>query len=155
MRLNQVLLIVVFMVGCASNGNPKEDAQLLDLVPKIENQKHGEESYTPEDLYDAINHLKKLLKPEKIKAMKQGSEKDMIQYHFGLGIWMRNNWGLWGGSKLSEWFNSIGIHHPDDMSGIILDSLWRDLNDQPLHLREQVEYYKAYWKQAEESHESE
>ena len=89
--------------------------------------------------------------------MKQGSESDMIQYHHGFGTWLRNNWGLWKGSRLSLWFNHKGIRHPDDMSGIILRSFWRHLNSKPIKLSEQVNYYKEYWKKAleEEKRETE
>jgi hypothetical protein len=39
-----------------------------------------------------------------------------------------------------------GIFHPDDMSGIILDSFWRHLHSQPIKLEEQTAYYQEYWK---------
>jgi len=105
-----------------------------------------DEAYIPKDLDDCFAHLKKLLKPEDIVKMRSGTEDDMIQYHHGLGRWMRNNWGLWGeGSRLAKWFNSKGIMHPDDMSGIILDSFWRHLNDKPIKLKEQVKCYQDYW----------
>jgi len=70
----------------------------------------------------------------------------MSQYHFGLGMGMRNEWGLWGGSRLAKWFNAQGITHPDDMSGIILHSFWRHLNGKPITLEQQVKYYQDYWK---------
>lgn len=70
--------------------------------------------------------------------------------HFGLGRWIRNNWGLWkGDSKLCEWFKRQGIHHPDDMSGIILASYYRHKNDIPIKLEEQIQHYKDYWKNQE------
>ena len=37
----------------------------------------------------------------------------------------------------------------DDMSGIILDSFWRHLNQKPIKLDEQVKYYQDYWKKHE------
>jgi hypothetical protein len=64
-------------------------------------------------------------------------------------MWLRNNWGLWKGSRLSKWFNEKGIQAPDDMSGIILDSFWRHLNGKPLKLDEQIKYYQDYWKMIE------
>ena len=102
--------------------------------------------YVPTNLEDAFGELKKMLHPDLLKEIKEGSEQDMIGYHMGLGLWMRNNWGLWGGSRLAKYFNGIGIFHPDDMSGIILDSFWRHLNSQPLKLEEQVAHYQRYWK---------
>jgi uncharacterized C2H2 Zn-finger protein len=61
---------------------------------------------------------------------------------------MRNNWQLWGGSRLSKYFNDKGIYHPDDMSGIILDSYHRNLNGQEIKLDEQVKYYQDYWEKS-------
>jgi len=45
---------------------------------------------------------------------------DMIRYHLGLGMWMRNNWGLWGGSRLYKYFRDKGLSDPEDMSSIVL-----------------------------------
>ena len=104
--------------------------------------------YVPEDLEDAFVELEKMLRPELIADIKSRPEKDMIEHHFGLGIWMRNNWALWKGSRLSEYFNKLGIDHPDDMAGIILDSFWRHLNNRPIDLDSQIARYKAYWENA-------
>ncbi len=102
--------------------------------------------YIPRNLEEAFIELKKMLRPDLLKEMKEGSEQDMVQYHMGLGLWMRNNWSLWAGSRLGKYFNGIGISHPDDMSGIILDSFWRHLNAKPIRLEEQVAYYQRFWR---------
>lgn len=81
--------------------------------------------YIPKDLPDTFEQLDKEL-PEitrkEMKALKARSE--MIVYHHGLGTWLRNNWGLWGGSRLQKYFTDKGIRHPDDMSSIILYFYW-------------------------------
>lgn len=102
--------------------------------------------YIPTNLEDAFSELKKMLHPELLREIKEGTEQNMIQHHMGLGRWMRNNWGLWGGSRLGKYFNGIGIFHPDDMSGIILDSFWRHLNSKPIELEKQVAHYQQFWK---------
>ena len=48
----------------------------------------------------------------------------MIKYHLGLGMWMRNNWGLWGGSRLQKYFTDKGVTHPEGMSSVILFYYW-------------------------------
>jgi len=101
--------------------------------------------YVPKDLDDAFVELKKILDPKVLSELKQGKEAELAKYHFGLGMWMRNNWGLWKGTRLADYFESLGILHPDDMSGIILTSFYRHLNGRPVRLDEQAEYYKAYW----------
>jgi len=75
----------------------------------------------------------------------------MNLYHMSMGLWMRNNWGLWKGSRLAKWFNAQGIIHPDDMSGIILTSFWRHLNNKPIGLDEQVKFYQDWWGKMEDS----
>jgi hypothetical protein len=106
--------------------------------------------YIPRDLDDCFVELTKMLPEGEVEKMKNGPEEAMNRYHHGLGRWMRNKWGLWKGSRLSKWFNDKGIQHPDDMSGIILHSFWRHLNNKPVKLGEQVRYYQDYWKRMRE-----
>jgi hypothetical protein len=101
--------------------------------------------YIPKDLEDSFAQLESLLKQEEIEKIRSGTDDRMIDYQFGLGLWMRNNWGLWSGSRLAKWFNGIGIHHPDDMSAIILTSFWRYLHGVPIKLDEQVRHYQDIW----------
>jgi len=122
----------------------------MTLVEQAAQPESEKAVYVPKDLDECFAELKKLLPKAQIEEMKKGSEEDMIQYHHGLGTWLRNNWGLWKGSQLSKWFNETGIRHPDDMSGIILDSFWRHLKGRPIRLDEQVEHYQDYWKKIEE-----
>ncbi len=108
------------------------------------------EAYVPRDLEDSLAELQRMLKPEDVQRMREGTEDDMVQYHLGLGTWLRNNWGLWRGSRLSEWFNARGIHHAEDMSGIILDSFWRRLQGKDIDFEGQTKSYRAYWAQQKE-----
>ena len=56
--------------------------------------------------------------------------EDTIGYHFTLGMWIRNNWGLWGGSRLQKYFLERGLKHPDDMSAAILKYYYDYLHGQ-------------------------
>ena len=77
--------------------------------------------YIPRNLGECFIELDKALseidKNEMRALPKRG---DMIQYHLGLGTWMRNNWGLWGGSRLYKYFYDKAVTHPEDMSSIVL-----------------------------------
>ena len=66
--------------------------------------------------------------------------------HFGLGMWIRNNWGLWRNSELKKYFLDKGIGHPDVMSGIIFTSYHRYLNKQPIDLEGQIKLYQDFQK---------
>jgi len=136
-------LIITLLTGLLLLSAYKATQSTASL-DEIEQPQRG--IYIPKDLDDCFVQLKKLLKPADIEKMRVGTEGEMIHYHFSLGLWMRNNWGLWGGSRLAKWFNAQGINHPDDMSGIVLCSFWRHLNSKPIKLDEQVKYYKEYWK---------
>ncbi len=108
--------------------------------------------YVPKDLEDSFDELDQILNKEDRNSLKSlSSEDDLSMYHFGLGTYLRNRWGLWGGSRFSEYFNELGIYHPDDMSGIILTSYWRHLNDLPLEVKRQVKYYQDYWEQVDQA----
>ena len=104
--------------------------------------------YIPKNLADCHRTLNTLLSDstqQKIMAMTESEFTSSA--HFGLGMWIRNNWGLWGGSRLEEYFIKRGIWHPDDMSGIILTTYWRYKHGQPLGVKKEIKKYKEYWKQ--------
>lgn len=110
--------------------------------------------YIPKNLNDCFKELEKMLSPELVKEMQTGTEADMVKYHHSLGMWIRNNWGLWGNSRLKKYFNDLGLRHPDDMSGTILISFWRNFNNKPIKLKEQIKYYQDYWKSVKEQKEN-
>ena len=59
--------------------------------------------------------------------------------HFPFGMWIRNNWGLWKGSDLKNYFEKQGVYHPDAMSSIIFTSYYRHLHNDSIDLKGQVE----------------
>lgn len=110
------------------------------------------ENNKPVNLEEAVEQLKIIhhdSTKQKIIAMTE--DEFIASAHMGLGMWVRNNWGLWKGNELAESFNSIGIYHPDDMSGIILTSYYRELHEQEWKVDEQVKYYQDYWKKSNEN----
>ncbi len=80
-----------------------------------------------------------------IQFAKAAEDKATVCAHHGLGMTLRNELGLWGKNKLTEYFKRLGISHPDDMSGILLTCFHRKLNGNPYAIDGQVEKYKKYW----------
>ena len=77
--------------------------------------------YIPLNLGEALAGLDKVLSEvDKAEMRALPKREDMIQYHLGLGMWMRNNWGLWGGSRLQKYFMDRRVKHPEAMSTVIL-----------------------------------
>jgi hypothetical protein len=101
--------------------------------------------YVPYDLTDCLSELDRVLTDELQDQLKTG-DVHTWQLHMTTGLWMRNTWGLWHGSRLSRYFNGLGIYHPDDMSAIILDSYVRRLQGEDIDLRGQIKFYQLYWK---------
>ncbi|MEZ4687504.1 MAG: DUF6794 domain-containing protein [Bacteroidia bacterium] len=100
----------------------------------------------PHNLEQCFAQLDEMLADSTKDKIMAGSEDDfVVNSHFGLGRWMRNNWGLWGNSKLRKFFKKMGLFHPDDMSSIILRSYYRYLKDEEIRLEEQVKFYQDYW----------
>ena len=58
----------------------------------------------------------------KIAAM---SQDDLINLHFGLGAWIRNNFGLW--TQNTALLENTGKSHPDDAAVVIIEALWNRL----------------------------
>jgi uncharacterized protein DUF6794 len=77
---------------------------------------------TPRTLDECFIVLAKKVPADTLERMRAMPEDDMIEFHHGLGTWMRNNWGLWSRGHLYSYFRQMGLEHPDDMSGVILTS---------------------------------
>ena len=87
--------------------------------------------YIPKNLEECFLELDKLLKTKDIEAIKNLKYRsETILYHHGFGTWLRNNWGLWGGSRLQQYLISKGLSHPDNMSATILEFYYDWLNEQ-------------------------
>lgn len=85
--------------------------------------------YIPRDIEDCFHQLDMLLSPQDLRTIKNyENSNEMIKLHFGLGLWIRNNWGLWCGSRLQKYCLQRGLQHPDDMSGTILRYYWEYLH---------------------------
>jgi hypothetical protein len=139
-------LIIGLLVSLVSAGvlaqTPEQDK--YRLVPTPDPRTRDGVSI-PKDLEDSFVELRKMLHPLMLDEMKESTEQGMIRYHMGLGLWIRNFWIRAPRSRLKDYFNRLGLFHPDDISGVILTSFWRHLHAQSIELEEQIKYHQAYW----------
>lgn len=75
----------------------------------------------PTTMMEAMTELDLAFSEEHKTEFLAAYRAEPISFHFGLGLYLRNEWGLWSGSKLARRLKWAGIRHPDDMSGYIMD----------------------------------
>ena len=131
--------IIIMLVGFSSCKH-----NVSDKTTTISNHLYLVSNQSPKDLNEAIKYFENNWTATKKEEFIKDSLKNT---HFSDGVWIRNNW-IYNNrdSSLVKFFNNLDIHHPDDISAIILTSLYRKLNNKPIDLKGQIEKYKTYWK---------
>jgi hypothetical protein len=101
----------------------------------------------PKDLDEAVVALRQMLPQSELDRFRSWSyEEAQAAAHHSVGRKIRNEWRLWHDSPLSEWFrNELRVTHADDMSGMIFDALWCDLNEQPRRTAKLFAEYQEHW----------
>jgi hypothetical protein len=89
---------------------------------------------------ECLTYLEQKLDSDELEKIKNHSDKDLYLLHFGLGMWIRNNLGLWEDSALSLWLSYHGIDFADDISGVIINCFWRYLNGLPVDTENPAAY---------------
>ncbi|WP_157604484.1 DUF6794 domain-containing protein [Solitalea canadensis] len=140
MRNYLLTLIILTILSPSAFGQQKKISKQVRFTADTLNN-----VYIPQNLEDCFGQLDKFWNDSTKTQAKQWTEDEFsANAHFGIGMWIRNNWQLWGGSRLSIFFNEMGIYHPDDMSGIIIHSYHRYLTGKTISLPDQVKYYQDY-----------
>lgn len=98
--------------------------------------------YIPTDIEDCIRELNRILSQKDKEEIAKSSDGERAMYHMSIGLWMRNNWGLWGGSRLKKYFLDKGVNHPDNMSGIILSVYYKSVTGQKYNVPDELKRYK-------------
>ncbi|MBA4277149.1 DUF6794 domain-containing protein [Flavobacterium sp.] len=98
----------------------KEEFKKRLTLEKIDN------IYIPKNLYECLTELDRILNFEIKKQLIETKDSWEFNSHMGrLGMWIRNNWGINGGSRLLKYFNdkSIGKETSgnDVISGTIIN----------------------------------
>jgi len=59
------------------------------------------------------------------------SQSELTHLHFGLGMWIRNNLGLWQGndSLMQALREREPGMQPDDVSTLVIEQVWRRLRE--------------------------
>lgn len=149
MKFTKILSSFLLIISASLSIFAQSEKEDIYKIKPHEDKTSKTKIYIPKDLEESFVELKNMLHPKFVEKYKNGEIKPG-ELHFGLGLWMRNNWGLWAGERLAEYFHTLGIRHPDDMSSIILESFHLHLNEKPLELEKQIQGYKDYWEAMKE-----
>jgi hypothetical protein len=89
--------------------------------------------YIPRNLFECMTELDKTLNFESKKQLRETKDSVEFNSHLGgLGMWIRNNWGINGGSRLLKYFYERDFGNEilgrDEISGLIIDQYIKWLN---------------------------
>ncbi len=100
----------------------------------------------PTTLDEAVDQIIASIGEDTKAAWAASKDGFAAAYHHGFGTNLRNTLGLWfNETPIARWFQSHGVLHGDDRSGVILDAVHARLKGLPFSIEEQAAYYKAWW----------
>ena len=156
-RVVFVLVGVALLAGCQKDELAPEDAagagETRPAPLPDDSQKYNVTAtkdansptgvYIPRDLSECFAELDKMLSPALKEEFKKRHPREVALEHHqsGLGLWIRNNWGLWAESRLHNNLRGLGLFHPDDMSSFLIESHCRYLKSP---LASDADYLKAF-----------
>ena len=88
----------------------------------------------PKTIQEAVILLTQKMPLKDRGRMAKMAQEDQIDLHFTLGIWIRNNFGLWSGNnslkaECIRYHGESFVHiDEDEASMIIIYELWKHLN---------------------------
>jgi hypothetical protein len=104
-------------------------------------KRHKANKKWPRNVDEAIRRIMSELSDKDKNIIKNSSFNDLIHFHFSLGMWIRNNFGLWKGNRelarsLAEKFPDRVLKlydcehvEPDSASMVIIEEVWKKLQD--------------------------
>jgi hypothetical protein len=106
----------------------------------------------PESLEAAYEYLRHRLDLDIVLNKKKSPDELVTMAHHGIGQWIRNHWGLWQKTgPLWEYLSSLGLWHPDDMSGVILKGFICHIQEKEFDIQAEVKHYERYWEEAKKN----
>jgi uncharacterized protein DUF6794 len=104
--------------------------------------KNTAKSY-PRTVEEAVERPLSEMSDENKRTLRELPEGDLVgATHFGLGMYIRNQFGLWG--KNAELMKACGAYDPHDASSVIIRALWRRLNQNQSDLPPHREYLSKH-----------
>lgn len=85
------------------------------------------ESIYPETVEVAVRLLLDMVPSDEQARIAAMPRDAVVELHWGLGMWVRNNLGLWSSS--GALFKATGQANADDASMVVVEAFWQRLRD--------------------------
>jgi hypothetical protein len=84
----------------------------------------------PQSMDEAATYLADMLPADSLEQLRRLEEEDIIQTHFGLGMYVRNHLSLWNPQSriVRDAQGRFGVSHEDDVLMEIIRILWVKLH---------------------------
>jgi hypothetical protein len=87
----------------------------------------------PKTVSDAVDMMVANMPLKDKTVLASMNEADLFQLHFSMGVYIRNQFGLWSGNEelLNDCRKISGESslHPDDAASVIIKELWKRLRE--------------------------
>jgi hypothetical protein len=93
-------------------------------------------SATPKLFCAEFGKLDQMLSSKDIEQLRSANESDIGAMHLGFGGEIRSSLHLWEKNDITDYFNSVGITHPDIMSGVVIRGYVAYLNGRSADMAE-------------------
>jgi hypothetical protein len=95
-------------------------------------------SQWPRTIDDAVTRVIASMSEEEMSELRSTDERELINFHFGLGWVIRNEFGFYQGnddllkacarSRHNAFERLLFMNDPDEASGFIIEEVWKRLN---------------------------
>lgn len=95
---------------------------------------------------ESLSMFMSALTDDEKKALHDVKEDQIALFLHSWGAEIKNLWSLTEANiPVTNGYKTMGITHPDDIVNIILLSTHRQLNKNPIKLKEQIQAIQQYW----------
>lgn len=136
--MKKILLLSICLIGFSFAGVSQTERDSIQkeyeeriLLTRIDG------IYIPADIFDALEQLDQKTSESSKEKYKNASEDEIVKLmRYRLGFWMKQNWALSSGSRLSHSLREYLVQSPDEAVDFILIAWHRHLNGKDLELNE-------------------
>ena len=108
-------------------------------------------AYIPKDLNDCFKVLDQAMEDDVKEEFKAFTEEELPEKTFRtIGSWITFRWELREGSRITAYFNKMGVPHPKYMVALVLTAYHRQLNNKPINIKELVTRYRDNWQEEQQ-----